>query len=54
MPRMADRFRCASRAGVIGAVTVSGLRQRDDHQFVVETLCAVLGADFSALTLGHA
>lgn len=41
-------------AGTIGAVTVSGLRQRDDHQFVVEALCAVLGADFGALTLVHA
>ena len=25
--------------GVIGAVTVSGLAQRDDHELVVETLC---------------
>jgi uncharacterized protein (UPF0303 family) len=39
--------------GVIGAVTVSGLRQRDDHQLVVEALCAVLGADFGALSLAR-
>ncbi|WP_277187635.1 heme-degrading domain-containing protein [Caballeronia sp. BR00000012568055] len=43
-----------ANAGVIGAVTVSGLPQRDDHQFVVEALCAVLGQDFSALSLGRA
>jgi uncharacterized protein (UPF0303 family) len=41
-------------AGVIGSVTVSGLPQRDDHQFVVEALCAVLGADFGALSLARA
>jgi uncharacterized protein (UPF0303 family) len=42
-----------ANAGVIGSVTVSGLPQRDDHQLVVEALCAVLGQDFSALSLGR-
>jgi uncharacterized protein (UPF0303 family) len=37
--------------GVIGAVTVSGLPQRDDHQFVVEALCAETGNDFGSLQL---
>lgn len=38
-------------AGFIGAVTVSGLPQRDDHNLVVEALCAELGADHAALRL---
>ncbi len=36
-------------AGFIGAVTVSGLPQRDDHSLVVEALCLELGADHAAL-----
>ncbi|AQG98478.1 hypothetical protein A9R05_06265 [Burkholderia sp. KK1] len=40
-------------AGVIGSVAVSGLPQRDDHQMVVEALCAVLGENFGKLSLGH-
>jgi uncharacterized protein (UPF0303 family) len=33
-------------------VTVSGLPQRDDHNLVVEALCALLIKDFAALRLG--
>ncbi len=40
-------------AGVVGSVTVSGLPQRDDHNLVVEALCAVLRRDFAALKLGQ-
>ncbi|HEY1803192.1 MAG TPA: heme-degrading domain-containing protein [Terracidiphilus sp.] len=38
-------------AGVVGSVTVSGLPQRDDHNLVVEALCAIVGKDFTALGL---
>lgn len=31
--------------GVIGAVTVSGVPQREDHNFVYEMICDFLGAD---------
>lgn len=37
--------------GVIGAVTVSGLPQREDHIVVVEALATLLGKDVSALQL---
>ncbi|WEX77143.1 heme-degrading domain-containing protein [Sinorhizobium numidicum] len=37
--------------GCIGAVTVSGLPQRDDHNLVVEALAELLGADHAALKL---
>ena len=39
-------------AGIVGSVTVSGLPQRDDHNLVIEALCAMLGRDFSAVGLG--
>ncbi|WP_244813586.1 heme-degrading domain-containing protein [Caballeronia sp. Lep1P3] len=39
--------------GVVGSVAVSGLPQRNDHQMVVEALCAVLGQSFAALSLDH-
>lgn len=29
--------------GVVGSITVSGVPQRDDHNFVVEMLCTFLG-----------
>jgi uncharacterized protein (UPF0303 family) len=38
-------------AGVIGAITVSGLPERDDHCLVVEVLCDHLGKDRAALAL---
>lgn len=38
-------------AGVIAAVTVSGLPQRADHEFVVEALCAELNQDYESLRL---
>jgi uncharacterized protein (UPF0303 family) len=38
-------------AGVIGAVTVSGVPQRSDHELVVESLCAELARDYAALKL---
>jgi uncharacterized protein (UPF0303 family) len=38
-------------AGVIGAVSVSGVPQRSDHELVVEALCSFLGKDYTALAL---
>lgn len=39
-------------AGIVGCVAVSGLPQRDDHELVVEALCAHLGRDYESLKLG--
>ena len=39
-------------AGIVGAVTVSGLPQREDHNLVVEALCDLLGRDYAELKLG--
>ncbi|HWB32790.1 MAG TPA: heme-degrading domain-containing protein [Acidobacteriaceae bacterium] len=38
-------------AGIVGAVTVSGLPQREDHNLVVEALCTLTGRDLAALRL---
>jgi uncharacterized protein (UPF0303 family) len=38
--------------GVVGAVTVSGIPQRDDHAFVAEMLCAYLKVAYGELDLG--
>jgi uncharacterized protein (UPF0303 family) len=38
-------------AGIIGSVTVSGLPQREDHELVVEVLCAELQQDYAELNL---
>lgn len=39
-------------AGIIGAITVSGLPQRDDHNLVVEVLAAALNQPLDGLALG--
>jgi uncharacterized protein (UPF0303 family) len=38
-------------AGFMGAVTVSGLPQRADHELVVEGICAAIGVDYATLRL---
>lgn len=39
--------------GVVGAVTVSGLHERDDHEVAVAAICAQLGFDAASLALPH-
>lgn len=38
-------------AGAVGAVTVSGLTEREDHELVVEALCLETGQEYSLLRL---
>jgi len=38
-------------AGIVGAVTVSGLPQRDDHNIAVEALCQLTGRHHDTLKL---
>lgn len=38
-------------AGMIGAMAVSGLDERDDHDVVVKAICATLGQDYNSLSL---
>jgi uncharacterized protein (UPF0303 family) len=38
-------------AGIVGAVTVSGLPQREDHELAVEGLCYLLGHAYDSLRL---
>lgn len=38
-------------AGLVAAVTVSGLPQRADHELAVEAICGLLGRDYQILRL---
>lgn len=39
------------RSGVVGAIGVSGLPERQDHEVIVAGLCAYLGIDYQELAL---
>ncbi len=43
-----------AHAGLLGSLAISGLDQRGDHEFAVETLCLHLGTDYADLALSPA
>ena len=38
--------------GIVGTITVSGIPQREDHNFVVSQICQYLKLDYKSLELG--